>query len=160
MQGRRKMCGDNKRNCLHLLLSDILTLFQSGGTSSADCILHWIQARVVNTYHWCIFGQTLGHIGRWELKRCNVFYASLQHNRYETAPNHIQLSQSLILDFLLISVFSPVFFHFLHDLIIELFCRLKQNSPMIRSCKNCKKTNNPMSSFDLMKQNMELSHFH
>jgi hypothetical protein len=49
--------------------------------------------------------------------------------------------------------------------IIKLFCRSKQNNFMITSCKNwgiqgnsAKSTNNPMSSFGLIEENMELSH--
>jgi hypothetical protein len=49
--------------------------------------------------------------------------------------------------------------------IIKLFCRSKQNNFIITSCKNweiqgnsAKSTNNPMSSFGLIEENMQLSH--
>ena len=57
------------------------------------------------------------------------------------------------------------FYQFLHNVIIKLFCRSKQNNFMITSCKNwgfqgksAKSTSNPMSSFGLIEYNLELSH--
>ena len=67
-------------------------------------------------------------------------YALVQLNKYETALNFIQISQNLTLDCLLINLNFLIFTQFLHDLIIKLFCRSKQNNFLIRSCKNCVKT--------------------
>ena len=69
-----------------------------------------------------------------------VFLLQVQLNKYETAPNFIQVSQNLTLDCLLILLNFPVFTKLLHDLIIKLFCFDLQNHFMIRSCKNCVKT--------------------
>ena len=54
--------------------------------------------------------------------------------------------------------------YFLHDVIIKLFYRSKQNNFLITSCKNwgfqgnsANSTNNLMSSFSLSEENMELT---
>ena len=95
----------------------------------------------------------------------NLF--DLQPNKHETTPNFIQLSQNLTLDCLLIQLNFPAFMQFLHELIIKLFYRSKQNNFIITSCKNWQKqgnsvksTNNPMSSFGLIEKNLELSHIY
>ena len=83
----------------------------------------------------------------------------LQLNEYETAPNFIQLSQNLTSDCLLNFVFLPVFTSFC---MIKLFFRSKQNNDHImqKLVKTQKSTNNLMSSFGLIEENMELSHIH
>ena len=89
----------------------------------------------------------------------------LQLNKYETALNFVQLSQNLTLDCLLIQLNFPVLHQILHNVIIKMFYRSKQNNFMITSFKNwgiqgnsAKSTNNPMSSFGSIEENMELSH--
>ena len=80
----------------------------------------------------------------------------VQLNEYETVLYFLQLSQNLT--WKLISVYlSACFYQFLHDVLIKLFCRSKQNNFMSTSCKNWwkqvnmqKSTNNPMWSFGLM----------
>ena len=61
----------------------------------------------------------------------------------------------------------PYSYQFLHDVIIKLFCFDLQNNFMITTCKNwqkqgnsAKSTNNPVSSFGLTEQNLELSHIY
>ena len=67
--------------------------------------------------------------GRNYLWRSIFDVMHVQLNKYETAPNFIQLNQNLPLECLLI-------YQFLHDVIINLFCFDLQNNFMIRSCKN------------------------
>ena len=64
-----------------------------------------------------------------------VWYTLVQLNEYETAPYFIQLCQSigLFTDFCVVTCF----YQFLHNVIIKLFCRSKQNNFMsTTSCKN------------------------
>ena len=60
-----------------------------------------------------------------------------------------------------------VYLFLLHDVLMKLFWRSKQNNFIRASCKNWykqvntqKSTNNPMSSFGLIEGNIELSHIH
>jgi len=61
----------------------------------------------------------------------------VQFDKYETAPNFIQLNQNLtyLVLFVDLAEFAR-FYQLLHDVIIKLFCRSKQNNFMITSCKN------------------------
>ena len=56
----------------------------------------------------------------------------LQLDKYEAAPNFIQLSQNLTSDFCVFTCFSQ----FLHDVVIKFFCFDLQNNIMITSWKN------------------------
>ena len=96
------------------------------------------------------------------LKEANLNHSKIQLNRYETAPNSIQLNPKLDIGLFVDLAEFTCFYQFLHDVIIKLFCFDLQNNFMITSCKNSgefrESTSNPMSSFDLIKENMELPH--
>ena len=61
--------------------------------------------------------------------------SQIQLNKYETAPNHIQLSQNLTSNCLLISVFLPVFTSFCIFL-YKIVLQIKKNNFMSTLCKN------------------------
>ena len=66
---------------------------------------------------------------------CPLKMESIQLNKYETAPNCIQLNQNYMRLFIDLAEFT-CFYQFLHDVIIKLFRRSKQNNFMITTCKN------------------------
>ena len=53
-------------------------------------------------------------------KLCNV--SEVQLNKYETAPNFIQLTQNLYIGLFVDLAEFTCFYQFLHDVIIKLFC--------------------------------------
>ena len=81
---------------------------------------------------WPVLTRPLQQFGFWNFRNL------VQLDKYETAPNFIQLSPMPKLEIGLFVDFCvfPCFYQFLHDLIIKLFCRSKQNNFMIRSYKN------------------------
>ena len=85
-------------------------------------------------------------------------FAVLQLNKYETAPNFIQLGQNLKSDCLLISVFLPVFAWCDHKIVLFWSAEQYYEHIMQKLVKTQKLTNNPMSIFGLIKERMELSH--
>ena len=101
-------------------------------------------------------------IGRFE----NLGGKAVQLNKYETAPNCIQLNQNLTSDCLLIFAEFTCFYQLLHELIIKFVCRSKQNNFMmlmldlVKNVNSARSTNNPMSSFGLIEYNLELSHIY
>ena len=61
----------------------------------------------------------------------------VQLNEYETAPNIIQLLKPKLDIGLFVDLAElTCFYHFLHDLIIELIRKSKQNNFMITTCTN------------------------
>ena len=93
----------------------------------------------------------------------NTVTTVVQVNEYETAQYFIQLNQNLTSDKLSVDfcVFT-CFYQFLHDVIIKLFWSAEQYHDHIMQTlvKTKKSTNNLMSIFGLIEENMELSHTH
>ena len=83
-------------------------------------------------------------------------YVNLQVNEYETAPYFIQLNQNLTSDCMLISVFLPVFAWCDHKIVQQINSKQAYDHIMQKLVKQLvitqKSTNNPMSSFGLIKE--------
>ena len=74
----------------------------------------------------------------------------VQLNKYETAPNLIQLSQNLTSNCLLISVFLPVFAWCDHNIVLQIKTKQFYDHIMQKMIKTQKSANNSMSSFGLI----------
>ena len=90
---------------------------------------------------------------------------SIQLNQYETALYFLQLSQNVMTDCLLISVFLPVLTCCEPKIVLIIYqYRTISGSHQVRTgtryLKTQKSTNNQSSSFGLIDENMELSRIH